>query len=248
MKSSEFGRGVVEIKGADYFPCIRPTSLDSPVLELAGRVSASEEHDADEEEEDDAQDQAEEDLSLASSRSASRSMSGTQGTLSGRFLLPGNQLPEWFTSSTHYKFTSSRKLPLELDESHLRETFNRGGGKGGQAINKNKSRCDLLHLPTGAIVRCQEERALERNRILARRRMSVLLEEGLRASQGAGLRSGGVDGAAGPAAGLGDVKMSVKEKAREKERKKKLNKKKKQKKRMNEKLEAEAQESEDTND
>lgn len=104
----------------------------------------------------------------------------------------------------------------------------------------------MLHLPTGAIVRCQEERALERNRVLARRRMSVLLEEGLRASQGAGLRGGETDGAVAPGAGLGDVKMSVKEKAREKERKKKLNKKKKQKKRLSEKLGVEAQDSEET--
>lgn len=233
---------------------IPPTSLESPTLDVEGRASANEEQDEDEYDGLDEQNAAEEDVSIASSRSASRSTPGAQGILSGRFLLPGNQLPEWFTSSTQYKFTSSRKLPLELDESHLRETFNRGGGKGGQAINKNKSRCDLLHLPTGSIVRCQEERALERNRVLARRRMSVLLEEGLRASQGVGVKSGEIDGGTASSAGreggaeaeLGVAKMSVKEKAREKERRKKLNKKKKQKKRMNEKLGAEAQGSEET--
>lgn len=127
--------------------------------------------------------------------------------------------PVWFTSGK-YKLNPSRskKLPLFLDESHLRETFNRGGGKGGQAINKNRSRCDLLHLPTGVIVRCQETRSLDKNRVIARRRMSLILDEGIR----------------GP--------HSVRGRAIEMERQRKRNKEKKQQKRKKQKEEEQAQE------
>lgn len=116
--------------------------------------------------------------------------------------------PEWFCTG-NYSFSKkgSRKLPLELDEKHLREDFRRGSGKGGQAINKNRSRCDLLHIPTGLLVRCQETRSLNQNRIVARRRLSRMLEEQLRGED------------------------SVRAKAAEKERRKKRNKIRKQKKR-----------------
>lgn len=125
--------------------------------------------------------------------------------------------PAWFTSGKYQLNPSrSKKLPLFLDESHLRETFNRGGGKGGQAINKNRSRCDLLHLPTGVIVRCQETRSLDQNRVIARRRMSLILDEGIR----------------GP--------HSVRGRAIEMERQRKRNKEKKQQKRKKQREEEQA--------
>ncbi|CAO1630732.1 unnamed protein product [Parajaminaea phylloscopi] len=115
------------------------------------------------------------------------------------------QMPEWFREGAYsFTTTGSKKMPLNLDEGHLREAFLRGSGKGGQAINKNRSRCDLLHIPTGLIVRCQDTRSLDQNREIARRRMSKMLDEKLRGND------------------------SVRSKAAEKERKRKRNKLKKQ--------------------
>lgn len=39
-------------------------------------------------------------------------------------------------------------MKFELKESDLRESFIKGGGKGGQAINKTNSNIDLIHVPT----------------------------------------------------------------------------------------------------
>ena len=56
-----------------------------------------------------------------------------------------------------------------LREEDLRETFIRGGGPGGQKINKTSSTVCLRHKPTGLEVRCAQERSQSLNRFLARR-------------------------------------------------------------------------------
>lgn len=123
--------------------------------------------------------------------------------------------PEWFKSGTYALHPTSRKYPLTLDERHLAEKFIRGSGPGGQAINKLSTKVQLTHIPTGTKVTCQETRSRDRNRELARRRMSAVLEKLVR-GEGGGSRI---------------------DREREKERKKKANKKKKQKRRLREKQE-----------
>ncbi|SNX86651.1 uncharacterized protein MEPE_05360 [Melanopsichium pennsylvanicum] len=125
------------------------------------------------------------------------------------------KLPEWFTAGTYTLQPGSRKYPLTLDEQDLAEKFIRGSGPGGQAINKLSTNVQLTHLPTGIKLTCQETRSRDRNRELARRRMSLTLEKLVRGEAG-GSRI--------------DRKI-------EKERKKKMNKKKKQKKRLRDKAE-----------
>jgi len=118
-----------------------------------------------------------------SSRSAANTANNLANPPTGhpRLCDENGNLPAWFHSGSYtFVTTGSKKMPVSLDETHIKETFNRGGGKGGQAINKNKSRCDLTHLPTGIIVRCQAQRSLEMNRRLARNRLSKVLDEGLR--------------------------------------------------------------------
>lgn len=63
-----------------------------------------------------------------------------------------------------------------MDSDHLEESFIRGSGPGGQAINKLSTCVQLKHSPTGLIVKCQETRSRQQNRELARRRMSRELE------------------------------------------------------------------------
>ena len=57
---------------------------------------------------------------------------------------------------------------LNIDLASIEETFIRGGGKGGQKINKTSSTVVLRHLPSGLEVRCQRERSQVMNRYWAR--------------------------------------------------------------------------------
>jgi protein subunit release factor B len=56
-----------------------------------------------------------------------------------------------------------------IREADLDETFIRGGGPGGQNVNKVATCVVLRHRPTGIEVRCARERSQAVNRLLARR-------------------------------------------------------------------------------
>ena len=58
---------------------------------------------------------------------------------------------------------------LGVSENDFRETFIRSSGPGGQKVNKTSSCVQLLHVPTGLAVKCQQERSQALNRFLARR-------------------------------------------------------------------------------
>lgn len=77
----------------------------------------------------------------------------------------------------HYSASNSHldysKYPT-LNESELEETFTRGSGPGGQAVNKTSNCVLLRHLPTNIIVKCHTHRLASRNRIEARK---ILLDK-----------------------------------------------------------------------
>ncbi|KAL0947074.1 hypothetical protein HGRIS_013215 [Hohenbuehelia grisea] len=100
-----------------------------------------------------------------------------------------------------------REIPV-LSEEDLEESFVRGSGPGGQAINKTMSNVQLLHKPTGIRVTCQDSRSLELNRRLARR----LLVEKLDKIRNPGLSKGEL--------------QRAKQRERERQRRKKAKKKK----------------------
>jgi peptide chain release factor len=56
---------------------------------------------------------------------------------------------------------------LKVFAEDVEEKFIRGGGAGGQKINKTASCVWLKHLPTGIEVKCQRHRERERNRASA---------------------------------------------------------------------------------
>ncbi len=63
-----------------------------------------------------------------------------------------------------------------VSPSDYEEHFTRGGGKGGQKVNKTNNCVCLTHLPTGIVIRCHREREREINRYLARRALCDELE------------------------------------------------------------------------
>src|SRR4051812_3892494 len=63
---------------------------------------------------------------------------------------------------------------LGIHEADLEESFVRSGGAGGQHVNKTSSCVQLLHKPSGLLVKCQEDRSQAVNRFLARR---ILVEK-----------------------------------------------------------------------
>ena len=63
-------------------------------------------------------------------------------------------------------------LPEDIDEC-----FTRGGGPGGQKINKTASCVELTHRPTHTVVRIQRFREQSRNRIEAYKVLILKIEE-----------------------------------------------------------------------
>ena len=70
----------------------------------------------------------------------------------------------------------SRILRLGVDLRLIEETFSRGGGKGGQKINKTSNRVQLSYPPLDLRVACQRERKRSLNRFLALRELVDQIE------------------------------------------------------------------------
>ncbi|MFH1726305.1 MAG: peptide chain release factor-like protein [Elusimicrobiota bacterium] len=63
-----------------------------------------------------------------------------------------------------------------LDLAAVQETFVRGGGKGGQKINKTANCVQLRYPPLGLTIRCQKDRRRSVNRFLALRELVERIE------------------------------------------------------------------------
>lgn len=66
---------------------------------------------------------------------------------------------------------------VRLDPADVTEEFIRGGGKGGQKINKTSSTVLLRHAPTGIEVRMQKHREQSLNRLSAWKLLILKLDE-----------------------------------------------------------------------
>ena len=61
-----------------------------------------------------------------------------------------------------------RMEQLGIKEKDLDEQFIKGSGSGGQKINKTNSCVQLVHKPSGIIIKCQRSRSRNLNRYYAR--------------------------------------------------------------------------------
>jgi peptide chain release factor 1 len=59
------------------------------------------------------------------------------------------------------------EVDIRIDPKEIRETFCGAGGPGGQNVNKVATQCQLLHIPTGIMVRCMETRSQLQNKTIA---------------------------------------------------------------------------------
>lgn len=75
----------------------------------------------------------------------------------------------------------NRKMPPKpmwlIKEDELEESFIKGGGPGGQKVNKSSTKVQITHLPTGIVVSLQYSRDQKKNRVRAREILAMKLEQ-----------------------------------------------------------------------
>ena len=82
---------------------------------------------------------------------------------------------KYFAQVVSCRFLSDKK-EIILNDSDIEENFIKGGGPGGQSVNKSTNCVQLKHKPTGIVVKAHESRSLHENRQQARKKLLLQLD------------------------------------------------------------------------